>query len=48
MFCGETLGAFKYGGSTIITLFPKCEVPLEQDLVRTSTEHGCETLVKVS
>lgn len=44
---GQTLGAFYYGGSTVITLFPKGEVVLDEDLVRNSTEQKCETLMKV-
>jgi len=44
---GQCLGAFYYGGSTIIVVYPKGEVVLDQDLVRNSTENGCETLVKV-
>lgn len=44
---GQALGAFLYGGSTVIALFPKDEVNFDQDLVRNSTEHKCETLMKV-
>lgn len=44
---GQTLGAFYYGGSTVITLFPKGEVAFDADLVRNSTEQQCETLMKV-
>ncbi|KAJ4422902.1 hypothetical protein N0V82_002428 [Gnomoniopsis sp. IMI 355080] len=44
---GQTLGAFYYGGSTVITVFPKGEVTLDEDLVRNSTEQKCETLMKV-
>ena len=44
---GQCLGAFYYGGSTVITLFPKGEVTLDEDLVRNSTEQQCETLLKV-
>ena len=44
---GQCLGAFYYGGSTVIVLFPKGEVGLDEDLVRNSTEHQCETVVKV-
>lgn len=43
----ETLGAFYYGGSTVIALFPKGEVTFDEDLVRNSTEQNCETVVKV-
>lgn len=34
---GECLGAFRYGGSTVIVLFPEGEVVLDEDLVRNST-----------
>lgn len=34
---GECLGAFRYGGSTVIVLFPRGEVVLDEDLVRNST-----------
>jgi phosphatidylserine decarboxylase len=44
---GQCLGAFKYGGSTVLNLYPKGEVVLDQDLVTNSTEHQCETLVRV-
>ena len=44
---GQCLGAFYYGGSTVIVLYPKGEVTLDEDLVRNSTEEVCETLVKV-
>ncbi|KUI55405.1 Phosphatidylserine decarboxylase proenzyme 3 [Cytospora mali] len=44
---GQCLGAFYYGGSTVITLYPKGEVTLDEDLVRNSTEQKCETLVNV-
>jgi len=44
---GDCIGSFRYGGSTVIVLFPKDDVTLDQDLVRNSTEHQCETLVKV-
>jgi phosphatidylserine decarboxylase len=44
---GQCLGAFLYGGSTVIVLYPKGEIELDQDLVRNSTEQNCETLVKV-
>lgn len=44
---GQCLGAFYYGGSTVITLFPKGEIALDEDLVRNSTEQKCETLVRV-
>lgn len=44
---GQSLGAFYYGGSTVIVLFPKGEVVFDEDLVRNSTEENCETLVQV-
>jgi len=44
---GQCLGAFLYGGSTVIALFPKGETVLDQDLVKNSTEQVCETLVRV-
>lgn len=44
---GQCIGKFLYGGSTVITLFPKGEITLDQDLVRNSIEKGCETLVRV-
>ena len=44
---GECLGAFYYGGSTVIVLYPRGEVALDEDLVRNSVEHSCETLMKV-
>lgn len=44
---GECLGAFLYGGSTVIVLFPRGEVVMDEDLVRNSTEEVCETFVRV-
>lgn len=44
---GQCLGAFYYGGSTVIVLYPPGEVVLDEDLVKNSTEQNCETLVKV-
>lgn len=44
---GQCLGAFYYGGSTVIVLYPKGEVVLDTDLVRNSIEQNCETVVKV-
>jgi phosphatidylserine decarboxylase len=44
---GQCIGAFKYGGSTVINLYPKGEVVLDQDLVTNSTVHQCETLMRV-
>ncbi|MCJ1373572.1 hypothetical protein MMC20_004800 [Loxospora ochrophaea] len=44
---GQCLGAFYYGGSTVIVLYPRGEVAIDEDLVKNSTEEGCETLMKV-
>jgi phosphatidylserine decarboxylase len=44
---GKTIGAFKYGGSTVINVYPRGEIDLDQDLVKNSTESQCETLVRV-
>lgn len=44
---GQCLGAFYYGGSTVIVLSPPGEVVLDSDLVANSTERGCETFVRV-
>ena len=44
---GQCLGAFYYGGSTIIVLYPKGEVVLDEELVRNSMNEKCETLMKV-
>ena len=44
---GQCLGAFYYGGSTVIVLYPKGEVVLDEDLVKNSTDEKCETLMKV-
>jgi phosphatidylserine decarboxylase len=44
---GQCLGAFKYGGSTVILLLPAGEIRLDDDLVKNSTEEQCETLVRV-
>jgi phosphatidylserine decarboxylase len=44
---GQCLGAFMYGGSTVIVLYPKGEVVLDEDLVKNSMEQHCETLVSV-
>jgi phosphatidylserine decarboxylase len=40
---GQCLGAFLYGGSTVVVLYPKGEVTLDNDLVKNSTEQVCET-----
>lgn len=34
-------------GSTIIVVYPKGEIKLDEDLVKNSTEQKCETLMKV-
>ncbi|MCJ1486330.1 hypothetical protein MMC06_006507 [Schaereria dolodes] len=44
---GQCLGAFYYGGSTVIVLYPRGEVTLDEDLVRNSTSQSCETLMRV-
>lgn len=44
---GQCLGAFYYGGSTVIVVYPPGEVALDEDLVKHSTELGLETYVKV-
>ncbi|KAI9810200.1 MAG: hypothetical protein M1827_006646 [Pycnora praestabilis] len=44
---GQCLGAFYYGGSTVIVLYPPGEVTLDEDLVKNSIEQGCETQMKV-
>ena len=44
---GQCLGKFMYGGSTVLVLFPKGEIQLDEDLVKNSTEQKCETLMKV-
>ena len=44
---GECQGYFRYGGSTVITLFPEGEVSLDDDLVGNSTELNCETMMRV-
>lgn len=44
---GECLGAFLYGGSTVIALYPKDQVKSDEDLVKNSTEKVCETLMRV-
>lgn len=43
----QCLGKFQYGGSTVITLYQKGDVDMDADLVKNSTEHTCETLVRV-
>ena len=44
---GQCLGAFYYGGSTVIVLYPKGEIAIDEDLVRHSAQDVCETLMKV-
>ena len=45
---GQCLGAFYYGGSTVVVLYPKGCAVLDEDIVRASTgEQPCETLVRV-
>lgn len=44
---GQCIGAFYYGGSTVIVVYPPGEVKLDDDLVKNSTEEKIETLVKV-
>jgi phosphatidylserine decarboxylase len=43
----QCTGAFYYGGSTVIVLYPKGAVTLDEDIVKASTEQQCETLVRV-
>jgi len=44
---GQCMGAFYYGGSTVINIYPAGEVLLDEDLVTNSCTHRCETYVKV-
>ena len=44
---GQCLGAFFYGGSTVISIYPKDNMKLDDDLVKNSVDEKCETLVKV-
>ena len=44
---GQCLGAFLYGGSTVISIYPKDKMKLDDDLVKNSEEQKCETYVKV-
>lgn len=44
---GQCLGAFYYGGSTVIVVYPPGEVALDEDLVENSTVHNMETYMKV-
>lgn len=44
---GQCLGAFYYGGSTVLVLYPKGEIQIDQDIAHNSANEHCETLVKV-
>ena len=45
---GQCLGAFYYGGSTVVVLYPRGTAVLDDDIVRNSTgDQPCETRVKV-
>ena len=44
---GQCLGAFQYGGSTVIVLIPRGDFIPDADLVDNSMGHRCETLVKM-
>lgn len=44
---GQCMGAFYYGGSTVINIYPSGEVILDADLVENSCREDCETYVKV-
>lgn len=44
---GQCLGAFHYGGSTVIVLFRRGEVVFDEDLIANSTRQSCETFVRV-
>ena len=44
--CGEELGWFAYGGSTVITIFPQGLIEFDKDL-RTNSTNELETLVRV-
>jgi phosphatidylserine decarboxylase len=44
---GQCTGAFYYGGSTVVVLYPKGAVTFDEDIVKSSTEQQCETLVRV-
>jgi phosphatidylserine decarboxylase len=43
---GEEKGFFKFGGSTVVLLFEKDKIRIDQDLL-TNTEMGYETTVKM-
>lgn len=44
---GQCLGAFLYGGSTVISLYAKNKLKIDADLIQHSTEQRCETYVQV-
>lgn len=45
---GQCMGTFYYGGSTVIVLYPKDELTVDDDLARNSGYiRECETLMKV-
>jgi phosphatidylserine decarboxylase len=44
---GQCLGAFYYGGSTVIVVYPKGEVVLDEDLIKNSSVEDCETYMRV-
>jgi len=44
---GQCLGAFYYGGSTVIVIYPPGEVVLDEDLVKNSTGLQMETYMHV-
>ena len=44
---GQCLGAFLYGGSTVVSIYPKDKLKIDTDLVHHSIEQRCETYVKV-
>ncbi|KAK4692023.1 phosphatidylserine decarboxylase, partial [Lecanoromycetidae sp. Uapishka_2] len=44
---GQCLGKFLYGGSTVIVVYPKGEIVLDEDLLKHSAEQDCETLMRV-
>lgn len=44
---GQCLGAFYYGGSTVIVLYPRGEIVIDADIAHNSTKEACETEVKV-
>ncbi len=43
---GQEKGRFEFGGSTVVMLFQKDSVCIDEDLIR-NTEDGCETIVKM-